>query len=238
MRAYKGFNRHEDGTLWCRDFQYEVGKTYKFEGEPVMCEQGFHACREPWQCWTYYPNNGENVYYEVECGGTVIENEECVEFYECDGKFVCTEITLVREMPALENKFDWCSYFQDGRAIVRLKGKFNYINTEGKYLFEQWWNNCGYFQDDYAIVELDNKYNFINTEGKYISKQWFDYCWDFRDGYGVVKLNHKYNHITADGRLVSEQWFDWCGNFCNGYGEVALNGKWFKLDKTGKLIQL
>lgn len=24
MKAYKGFNRYEDGTLWCRGFQYEV----------------------------------------------------------------------------------------------------------------------------------------------------------------------------------------------------------------------
>lgn len=36
MKAYKGFSRHEDGTLWCRDFQYEVGKTYTFDGEPIV----------------------------------------------------------------------------------------------------------------------------------------------------------------------------------------------------------
>ena len=148
MKAYKGFKKLEDGTLWCRGFQYEVGKTYKFEGEPILCKQGFHACHEPHQCWVHYPNNGENVYYEVECGGKIVESDEG------DGKFVCTEITLVREIPTPENKFDWCSLFQDDRAIVKLNSKYNYMNIEGKYLFEQWWDSCLYFHDGYAMEKL------------------------------------------------------------------------------------
>jgi hypothetical protein len=160
MKAYKGFKRHEDGTLWCRDFQYEVGKTYTFDGEPIPCVQGFHACHELWQCWTYYPNNGKNVYYEVECGGKIVES------LERDGKFVCTEITLVREIPAPENKFDMCRYFRDGYASVKLDGKYNYINMEGKYLSEQWWDWCGYFLDGYTWVCLNGKCFKLDKNGK------------------------------------------------------------------------
>jgi site-specific DNA-methyltransferase (adenine-specific) len=46
MKAYKGFKKHEDGTLWCRDFQYEVGKTYKFEGKPKT----FNPIMVPTKC--------------------------------------------------------------------------------------------------------------------------------------------------------------------------------------------
>lgn len=232
MKAYKGFNRHEDGTLWCRNFQYEIGKTYKFEGEPVLCTQGFHACHGPWQCWTHYPNNRAVTYYEVECGGKIIESDDG------DGKFVCTEITLVREIPTPENKFDWCSHFQDDRAIVRLNDKYNYINIEGKYLFEQWWDSCLYFHDGYAIVYLNGKYNYINSEGKYLSLLWFDSCSDFQEGYARVRLNGRYNYINTKGKYISEQWWDWCGDFHDGYAIVMLNGKNYKIDKTGKIAQL
>lgn len=160
MKAYKGFKKLEDGTLWCRDFQYEVGKTYKFKGTPILCEQGFHACHEPWQCWKFYPNNGYNVYFEVECGGDIVESNNG------DGKFVCTEITLVREIPAPENKFDYCRYFHNGYAIVILNGKYNYINTKGKYLSEQWFDECWMSQDGYVIVLLNDKQYKIDKNGK------------------------------------------------------------------------
>ena len=160
MKAYKGFNRYEDGTLWCRGFQYEVGKTYKFEGEPIPCVQGFHACREPHQCWSFYPNNGKNAYFEVECGGKIVESGAG------DGKFVCTEITLVREISSPENKVDDCGYFHNGYARVELDGKYNFIDTDGKYLSKQWWGKCTRFCNGYAIVGLDGKYYEMDTSGK------------------------------------------------------------------------
>lgn len=199
MKAYKGFKKHEDGTLWCRDFQYEVGKTYKFDGKPILCEQGFHACHEPWQCWVHYPNNGRNVYYEVECGGKIVESNNG------DGKFVCTEITLVKEIPAPENKFDDCRYFHDGYAMVKLNDKCNFINTDGKLISEQWFDDCWHFKDGYARVMLNDKWNYINTKGKLLSEQWWDWCGDFYNGYAMVRLDGEYYTIDKNGNCHSIQ---------------------------------
>ena len=177
MKAYKGFKKLEDGTLWCRGF--------------------------PYQCWAFYANNGKNVYYEVECGGTIVEsNGPIVKSNEGDGKFVCTEIRLVKEIAAPENKFDICWDFKDGCAEVRLNNKYNFIDTEGKYLSEQWFDECWDFKDGYARVCLNDKWNYISTEGKYLSEQWFDWCGDFQDGYAIVKLNGKQYKIDKTGKLI------------------------------------
>ena len=46
----KGF-----GSDWtCRDFQYELGKTYRIDDLPVVCEHGFHFCTTPIECTNYY----------------------------------------------------------------------------------------------------------------------------------------------------------------------------------------
>ena len=164
MKAYKGFKKLEDGTLWCRGFQYEIGKIYKFEGKPILCKQGFHACHEPWQCWQFYPNNGENVYYKVECGGMIAKDRS-----NC-GKFVCTEITLIKEIPAPENKFDWCGYFHEGYAKVKLYDKCNHINTDGKLLSERWWDRCSDFQYGYAVAKVDDNWYEIDKNGKIIEQ--------------------------------------------------------------------
>ena len=129
MKSFKGFNRNADGTLTCRDFTYEVGETYKYDGEIELCERGFHACHELHQTWQFYPNNGKNVFCEVECGGDIIESDGG------DGKFVCSEITILREvdMSGVE-MFDDVWGFHNGYAVVRKDGKWHKIGTNGNVM--------------------------------------------------------------------------------------------------------
>ena len=48
--AYKGF----DKDFKCRDFQYEVGKTYEMDGNIKCCNRGFHACESPMEAFDHY----------------------------------------------------------------------------------------------------------------------------------------------------------------------------------------
>ena len=49
MKAFKGFNK----DLTCRGFQYEEGKEFHTE-KAECCEEGFHACEYPLDCFGYY----------------------------------------------------------------------------------------------------------------------------------------------------------------------------------------
>lgn len=54
ITGYKGFNQ----DFSCCGFQYEIGKTYVFGGEPKLCERGFHFCTSPLEVFKYYaPTN-------------------------------------------------------------------------------------------------------------------------------------------------------------------------------------
>lgn len=50
ITGYKGFER----DFTCRGMQYEVGKTYEIEGEPKLCERGFHFCTSPLAVFEHY----------------------------------------------------------------------------------------------------------------------------------------------------------------------------------------
>jgi len=229
MRAYKGFIRSKDGTLSCRGFVYEPGKTYKHKGEIEICKSGFHACHELWQVWPYYPNNGQTAYYEVECGGIVSEDG--------DGKFVCSEIKLVKEIDVTEvARFDEAWSFHEGFARVELDGKHNFINVEGKLLSELWFYDAYKFFEGFARINLDGKWNYINTEGKILSEQWFDDAWCFSEGIASVKLNGKWNLINTEGELLSELWFDDACSFSEGFASVKLDGKWNFINTECKLL--
>ena len=65
--AYKGF----DENLRCRGYQFEVGKEYEQEGEIVCCENGFHACTNPFDVLNQYDANGKNRFCLVEQSGVI-----------------------------------------------------------------------------------------------------------------------------------------------------------------------
>ena len=70
MRGYKAFNK----DLTCRGMQYEVGKEYKFNGEPIPCRQGFHFCETIADCYEFYPMNDDTRICEVEATGDIAED--------------------------------------------------------------------------------------------------------------------------------------------------------------------
>jgi hypothetical protein len=89
--AYKGFN----ADLTCQGgFQYEVGQDYEMDGEPSLCEKGFHACTMPLDVFSYY-SPGSSRYAEVSLSGTVKTNEDFPNF---DSKTVGTKIHIDTEL--------------------------------------------------------------------------------------------------------------------------------------------
>ena len=70
MKGYKAF----DSDLTCRGMQYEVGKEYKFDSEPIPCRQGFHFCETIADCYEFYPMNDDTRICEVEATGDIAKD--------------------------------------------------------------------------------------------------------------------------------------------------------------------
>ena len=70
MKAFKGFNK----DLTCRGFQYEEGKEFHTE-KAECCEEGFHACEYPLNCFGYY-SPAQSVFHEVELSGEMDKNRD------------------------------------------------------------------------------------------------------------------------------------------------------------------
>ncbi|MGH8359066.1 MAG: DUF7666 domain-containing protein, partial [Pseudomonas sp.] len=89
--CFKGFS----ASLQCRDFQFEVGKTYKHKGRLVLCLSGFHACEQPLDVLAYYPLADGNRYALVELRGVTKAKKQ-------DSKRVGRSITIIRELTMRE----------------------------------------------------------------------------------------------------------------------------------------
>ena len=136
------------------------------------------------------------------------------------------------------SEFDWTSDINDGFVGVKLNGKWNVINHEGRILSQQWFDDIWAFKEGFAKVKLNGKQNFINTEGRLLSQEWFDLAGGFNDGFSSVRLNGKWNYVNTEGQLVSKQWFDSVGNFENDYAQVRLNDKFNFINHEGRLLSV
>ncbi|MBR0287774.1 MAG: hypothetical protein IJQ82_02225, partial [Selenomonadaceae bacterium] len=87
MIGYKGF----DKNFKCKDFQYEVGQTYKFDGKVEICECGFHFCDMPLAVFEFYPP-ADSRFALVEAVGNIVND---------DGdkhKFCTDELKIIKEL--------------------------------------------------------------------------------------------------------------------------------------------
>ena len=84
--AYKAMNP----DMTCRGKKYEVGKTY-FEDKADCCNEGMHACENPFEVLRYYPMKDNPRFFEVECGGEISKSSE-------GSKLACTELTVKGEL--------------------------------------------------------------------------------------------------------------------------------------------
>ncbi|EJJ1402598.1 hypothetical protein NIO50_003226 [Salmonella enterica] len=87
IMTFKGFNKN----LKCRDFQFEIGKTFHHDGKVEACGSGFHACECPFDVFSYYPP-AESRYAETISFG-VIDREEIG-----DTKIASASITIKAEL--------------------------------------------------------------------------------------------------------------------------------------------
>ena len=86
VTAYKGFNRD-----WkCRDYQYELGKTFEHEGSVSACNSGFHACENPLDIFSYY--------WPCDSRFAVVELFGEISRHDSDSKIAGARITIKAEI--------------------------------------------------------------------------------------------------------------------------------------------
>ena len=85
-KYYKAF----DKNLQCRGMQYEIGKEYTFDGEPIPCQQGFHFCKSIADCYNFYDMTKNTRICEVEPLGDTATDDEV--------KFCTNKIKIIAEI--------------------------------------------------------------------------------------------------------------------------------------------
>ncbi len=60
-KIIKGY-KATDKNMQCLDFQFELGKWYKHDGDLEMCRRGFHFCEYPSGPWAFYGGDDTRIF--------------------------------------------------------------------------------------------------------------------------------------------------------------------------------
>ena len=104
IKGYKGF----DKDFKCRDFQYEVGKTYETD-KAEICKSGFHFCESPLDVFVYY--GPSERFAEVKGSGEFSKEKNGDTKVVCKSIHIEAEITLHSLLSSgvkfILDKVDW-----------------------------------------------------------------------------------------------------------------------------------
>jgi hypothetical protein len=127
--------------------------------------------------------------------------------------------------------------FQQGVALVEKTHnngqlQFSFINTDGKYLCNRWFDSAAGFVNGRATVEKMGYYNYLDLEGNLVFG--FDElskAYDYHDEIGIVKFiaEGKFRMVNKSGKPLSDP-FDYIGPFSEGFCCVQQSRKWNYLD--------
>jgi YD repeat-containing protein len=117
MKGYKATK-----NMKCRDFTYEVGKTYTID-KLEICSHGFHFCQEMKDVVNYYQPTEDFVLLEVEALG---------EIQTQDNKSATDKLKVIRVVPREEYTFDVVQYEYDsfGNMIKEIYSDGNVFQYE------------------------------------------------------------------------------------------------------------
>jgi len=101
MRGYKGMNK----DMTCLGMQYEIGKSYHFDGDIEICKKGFHFCENLCDVFGYYDFT-DSRFFEIEANGIILRKGD---------KSVASDIKILRELTNSE-EINRANYYNEGNG--------------------------------------------------------------------------------------------------------------------------
>jgi tetratricopeptide (TPR) repeat protein len=149
--------------------------------------------------------------------------------------------TVMLVMSSCQKASFFTSKPDSGIFLVKLNGKYGFINKSGKVLINPQFDAAGNFYDGLAVVKSGEKWGYINKSGKIVINPQFEQATNFYEGLAAVKLGGKWGYINKSGNIVINPQFESAGFFSQGLADVgSTGGGWIKqfgfIDKSGKYV--
>ena len=119
--------------------------------------------------------------------------------------------------------------FHDGLAKFYSRGRWGYIDRNGKIRIKAAFYEAGDFNNGLAPVRMRTNYRgwgFINKAGRFAIKRRYNFAEEFSDGLAGVAGDARYGFINARAEWEYSPFYDGVRKFSEGFAAVRQGSKW------------
>lgn len=135
--------------------------------------------------------------------------------------------------------FELSMPFSDGRAAVKYKHGWGFINLNGDMVIRELERKPSSFSSEVAAVNKGEKWGFIDKGGSFmINPVFLAVNGEFSEGLMAVKIGEKnsWGFMDENFDMSISAKFEEAKNFSSKRAAVKINGSWGYIDKTGAEI--
>ncbi|OTI71969.1 hypothetical protein CAY96_16455 [Pseudomonas aeruginosa] len=220
VTAYKGFKQ----DLTCLGYQFEIGGTYKHEGEVEACASGFHSCEYPLDVFGYYAP-GDSRFAIVKASGQLSRHDD-------DSKIASATLVVEAEisMPTMISRaIDWVMSKVDKSVEQTVVGgtasNTGYHSAASNTGYQSAASNTGYQS---AASNTGNYSAASNTGNRSAASNTGDYSAASNTGYRSAASNTGYQSAasnTGNYSAASNTGYQSAASNTGNYSAAEVSGK-------------
>lgn len=110
----------------------------------------------------------------------------------------------------IEQQFEAVKDFdpESGLAMVKLKGKWGYVNTKGEMSYFDETSRTYIFSNGLAIGRKNGKIGFLNNKGEWAIDPKFNGARPFHNGYAAAEIKNKWGIIDKQGNWAVQPTYE------------------------------
>lgn len=123
--------------------------------------------------------------------------------------------------------------FVEGRAVVRTHRGYGLIDTSGRVVMNDVWEDLAWYGEENVVTACDEgRWNIYDRQGRQLSAQSADWMGDASEGYIVARRGAKFGYYSTDGQKRTDFIYDEAFSFSEGVALVVRNGIRYHIDTT------
>lgn len=179
-------------------------------------------------------------------GNICDEPHEKIDFGACDELFQSDQIIRYRkgniwgyahydgERIATRSLLIAAYDFVEGRAVVRTQRGYGMIDTSGRMVLNDVWEDVAWYGDENIATACDTqgRWHIFDRLGRQLSTHPADWMGDACEGYIVARKGAKFGYYSTDGQKRTDFIYDEAFSFSEGVALVAHNGTRYHIDTS------